>query len=452
MEIPRILLAGTGSRVGKTVISIGLMRALRNRGLRVQPFKVGPDFIDPSYHRFATGRHSRNLDGFLMGREGIQEAFQRNARGAEIAVIEGTMGFYDSHDALREEGSTAEVAKVLRSPVLLIANVERISRTAAALVLGYKLFDREVDLRGVLLNRVGRERHASKVRRAVEGLTDLEVVGVLPRSEILRIPERHMGLVTAYEEPHLEELFNAFAAFAEEHIDIDRILEIARGAPPLEEVEEHPLYHPEERYRVRLGVVRDRVFSFYYQDLLDAFEAAGARIKIIDSLRDEDLPPIDALYIGGGFPEVFAQGLEENLPLREAVREFCSEGGTTYAECGGLMYLGRALRTESQEREMAGFLPLKTIMGGRYFLGYAVARSLRRTPATGAGDRLVGHHFHYSRVEPLEELSYVYRMERGSGVAGRRDGILLEEALATYLHLHPLSYPPLVENLLRSAG
>lgn len=451
MDIPRVVLGGLSTRVGKTVISIGLMRALRRRGLLVQPYKVGPDYIDPSYHRFATGRPSRNLDGFLMDRKAVLEAFQRTARGSDIAVVEGTMGFYDSHDAIEERGSTAEVAKFLDAPVILIANVERLARTAAAMVLGYKLFDRGVRIEGAVLNKVGGERHAGKVRLAVERLAGLEVLGVLPRSEKVVIPERHMGLVPAYEEERLEELFEGLADFAEEHIGIDRVLEIARGAPPMEEVEESPLYHPKERYRVRLGIVRDRVFSFYYQDLLDAFEAHGAKLHYIDSLEEASLPDIDALYIGGGFPEVFAQGLEGNESLRKEVREFCVSGRPVYAECGGLMYLGKSLVVEGREHAMAGFLPLRTVMSRAYHLGYTTGEVIRDNPVSRSGDRLLGHRFHYSTVEPLGKLEYAYRIARGEGVVGKMDGILKERTLATYLHLHPASYPPMVPRFLAGA-
>ncbi|MFQ5887257.1 MAG: cobyrinate a,c-diamide synthase, partial [Candidatus Hydrothermarchaeales archaeon] len=363
LRIPRILLSGTSSRAGKTIVSVGLMRALRNRGYKVQPFKVGPDFIDPSFHLFATGSYSRNLDSYMMSKENILESFQRNARGADIAVIEGVMGLYDSHNGLDEKGSTAEVAKILKAPVVLIANIERISRTAAAFVSGYRQFDKEVDIKGVLLNRAGSKRHAEKARLAVERLAKMRVLGVMPRNEEIMVPERHLGLIPAYERDELDALFEKLAGFIEDYIDVEAIIEIADNALDLEELEENPVFHPEKKYDVNLGIIRDKAFTFYYQDTIDAFEANGARIKYIDSLKDQRLPEIDALYIGGGFPEVFAKPMEDNTSLRKDIKEFCSSGKPVYAECGGLMYLGEKVMTvDGKTYEMVGFLPIETRM------------------------------------------------------------------------------------------
>ncbi|MEE9594541.1 MAG: cobyrinate a,c-diamide synthase, partial [Candidatus Hydrothermarchaeales archaeon] len=318
MNIPRLVLGGTNSRAGKTVISIGLMKALMERGLVVQPYKVGPDFIDPSYHDFVTGRRSRNLDGFMMRDEDIRECFVRNASGADIAIVEGAMGLFDSHDAVDERGSTAHVAKVIDSPVVVIANVERIARSAAALVTGFKVFDADVDVCGVILNRLGTERHIQKARTAVEQLTDMRVFGALPRNPKVEIPERHLGLVPAYERERINELFDYLGRFVEEHLDVDGLIEAAGEAGELGEVNVNPVFQRrEDGTEISLGVIRDRVFTFYYQDNIDALESQGAKIVYVDSVNDERLPDVDALYIGGGFPEVFAGELEANLGLRE---------------------------------------------------------------------------------------------------------------------------------------
>ncbi len=452
MNIPRIILSGTSSRAGKTVVAIGLMRALSNRGYEVQPFKAGPDFIDPSFHLFATKQHSRNLDSFMMRREDVIEAFQRNSKHADIAVIEGTMGLYDSHDAVQERGSTAEVSKILRAPVILIANVERISRTAAPFVLGYKLFDRKVNISGVILNRVGSERHAEKVRLAVEKLAKMNVLGVIPRDEEIKIPERHLGLVPAYEREHIDALFERLAKVVEEYVDVDEIVRIAKAAPELREVEENPVFHPKKKFDVSLGVVHDKAFTFYYQDNLDAFEANGAKIERINALDDASLPSVDALYIGGGFPEVFAEELEKNASLREEIRKFCDAGKPVYAECGGLMYLGRSIVTsDGKEHEMVGVLPIKTKMEARFqALGYAKRKVIASNPIAKKGSLLVGHEFHYSKVEPLRKLKYACKVTRGNGIDGY-DGILYKNTLAGYLHLHVLSYPAMVKNFLGAA-
>ncbi|MEE8358136.1 MAG: cobyrinate a,c-diamide synthase [Candidatus Hydrothermarchaeales archaeon] len=453
VRIPRILLSGTSSRAGKTIISVGLMRALKNRGYRVQPFKVGPDFIDPSFHLFATGTYSRNLDSYMMTGENIQESFQRNAKDADIAVIEGVMGLYDSHNGLDEKGSTGEVAKILEAPVILIANIERISRTAAAFVMGYKEFDRDVNIEGVILNRTGSKRHSEKARLAVEKLAKMNVLGVMPRDEDVMVPERHLGLTPAYERDQLEKLFEKLAEFIEEYLDVDQIIEIASKAPELEEQEENPLFHPEEKFDINLGIIRDKAFTFYYQDNIDAFKANGAKIKYIDSLNDPKLPEVDALYIGGGFPEVFAKQMEDNTNFREDVNDFCSQGRPVYAECGGLMYLGeRATTMDGKSYEMVGFLPIETQMQKKFqALGYTRYDVIKDNPISKVGDSLVGHEFHYSKIKLKDRVDLVYKAQRGRGVDGEYDGILKKNTLASYLHLHVLSHPSMIERFLRLA-
>ena len=453
MRIPRIMLTGTSSRAGKTVVSIGLMRALVNRGYVVQPYKVGPDFIDPSFHLFATQRYSRNLDGFMMRREDMLETFQRNRKGADIAVIEGTMGLYDSHNALDEKGSTAEASKILKTPVILIANVERIARTAAPFIMGYKLFDPAVDIRGAILNHVGSERHAKKVKLAVEKLADMRVIGVMFRDQRISIPERHLGLVPAFERSDIDTLFDRLAEIMEEYIDIDGIIDLAETAPKMRRQRENNLFNPTKKFDVTVGVMRDNAFTFYYQDVIDALAANSRKIMFIDALKDEKLPDVDALYIGGGFPEVFAEDLENNGSLRGDVRDFCDSGKPVYAECGGLMYLGERLITkDGRSYEMAGFLPLDTKMMERLqALGYSRRTAIMDNPISRRGDALVGHEFHYSRVTLKDKVKYAYKTTRGRGVDGEHDGILKKNTLAGYLHLHVLSYPKMLENFLSMA-
>jgi cobyrinic acid a,c-diamide synthase len=453
MHIPRIILSGTSSWAGKTVVSIGLMRALRNRGLDVRPFKVGPDFIDPSYHHYATGRYSRNLDAFMMTPQDILCTFQRSAEGGDIAVIEGTMGLYDSYHPIDEKGSTAHVSKILKSPVILIANVERIARTAAPLVLGYKVFDKDVDIEGVILNRLGNPRHAMKAKLAVENLAKMRVIGVLPKDERVFIPERHLGLIPAYERKKLNKLFDDLAEVVESYIDVDAIIKIAEQAKSMRKVKQNPIFAPNKSINVRLGFIRDEVFTFYYQDNIDAFAANGAEIIYINSIKDRRLPDIDALYIGGGYPEIFARELEVNVSLKNDIYEFCDSGKPTYAECGGLMYLGESLTTkEEEEYKMVGFLPIKTKMLKRFqALGYVKNKAFRDSPIAKKGAQIIGHEFHYSKIEFLSNIRYVYKVERGKGVDGLHDGLLLKNTLANYMHVHVLSYPEMVKNFLSTA-
>jgi len=451
MQIPRIMLSAVRSRIGKTTISIGLMRALANRGYKVQPYKVGPDFIDPSFHYFATGRQSRNLDSFMLAREDLIETFERNFRGADIAVIEGTMGLYDSHNAIDEKGSTAEVSKILKCPVILISDVERMSRSVAPLILGYKIFDPEVKIEGVILNRVGNERHAMKARLAAEKLARVRVVGVVPRSNII-IPDRHLGLIPAYErKEEFEGMFDKLAEFVERYIDIDAIVEAANNAPTLEDVPEHPVFirKPSD---VRIGIVRDRSFNFYYEDNIEAL-ASRAELIFIDSLNDRRLPSVDALYIGGGFPEMFAEKLEKNKSLRKEIYEFCESGRPVYAECGGLMYLGEKLRLiDGSEYEMVGFMPYDTEMYRKFqALGYSIYSVVRSNPVSRRGDLLIGHEFHYSRVLPKKKLNFTLKVKRGKGVDGKHDGAIQKQTLVNYIHLHVLSYPAMIQRFLKAA-
>lgn len=453
MNVPRVVLSGTSSRAGKTVVSIGLMRALKNRGYTVAPFKAGPDFIDPSYHLFATGRPSRNIDGYMMKKADILGTFCRNTRDCDIAIVEGTMGLYDSKDGINETGSTAQVSKFLKAPVILIANVERISRTAAPFVLGYKVFDRDVDLKAVILNRVGSERHAKKATAAVEQLAKMRVIGVMPRDSRIEIPERHLGLIPAYEKKKVEHLFNNLAELIEEYIDVDSIIKMAKGAEDLGDIKDAAVFSPKEQIPVKLGVIKDKCFSFYYEDNLDAFAAAGAEIKYIDSMKDRKLPEIDALYIGGGFPEVFAEELEKNASLRGKIHEFCDLGKPVYAECGGLMYLGRSITTRTDEEyEMIDFLPIKTKMFKKFqSLGYVTNQTMGKNPISSVGAILKGHEFHYSKVELLRKAKYIYKVKRGRGIDGEHDGMLEKNTLASYMHLHVLSYPHMARNFLKSA-
>ncbi len=452
MDIPRVILSGTSSRVGKTMLSIGLMRALVNRGYRVQPYKVGPDFIDPSFHYFATRRYSRNLDSFMLARNNLIESFERSFKNADIAIIEGTMGLYDSHHATDEKGSTAEVSKILKCPVILIANVERMSRTVAPLILGYKIFDPEVRIEGVILNRTGTERHAMKARLAAEKLVKMRVIGVIPRRNDVVIPDRHLGLIPAYEKKEeFEELFDKLAGLVEEHLDIDAVIDIAYRSRPIEDVPEHPVFSRNPS-GVRVGVLRDRSFNFYYEDNIDAF-ASKAEVVFIDSLSDRRLPDIDALYIGGGFPEIFAEELEKNRKLREEIYNFCDSGRPVYAECGGLMYLGENLRLlDKSEYEMVGFMPYDTEMYRRFqALGYSIYRVAKSNPVSKRGDLLIGHEFHYSKVLPRKKLNFALRVRRGKGIDGKHDGAVQKQTLVNYIHLHVLSYPPMIHRFLKAA-
>ncbi|MFQ5887216.1 MAG: cobyrinate a,c-diamide synthase [Candidatus Hydrothermarchaeales archaeon] len=443
LKIPRIVIGGTSSGAGKTVFSIGLMRALKTRGMEVAPFKVGPDYIDPMYHKAAVGRPSRNLDGFMMNASVVLKSFARGYEGADIAVVEGVMGLFDSHDSVDEKGSTAQIAKILGAPVILVADVERIARTAAAFAHGFKSFDENLNIAGVVLNRVGSTRHKRKVKTAIERLAGLEVVGALPKDALLHVPERHLGLVPIHE---VDEDIATLASFVEEHVDLGRILEIAKTADRVRLPEKREIQN--KRSGKRIGVVYDSAFRFYYAETLSQISSMATPV-FIDALEDKKLPEVDVLYIGGGFPEVFVRELEKNTSLRNDIYEFCASGNKVYGECGGLMYLGKKIVTKEGEFEMVGFLPITTEMQNKYVgMGYTINHVEKDNPLSRRGEVIVGHEFHHSRVKLNGKAEFVYRTERGVGIDGKHDGIMKNNVLASYMHVHPLGYRDMVKNLI----
>lgn len=440
-NVPRVVIGAPQGRSGKTTVTLGLIAALSGRGLKVQPFKKGPDFIDPGWLGRVAGRVCRNLDAFFMDRETLRWSLYRGGAGADMAVIEGAMGLFDGID-LAGSGSTAEIAKALAAPVLLVVNAVRMTRSIAAVVLGCQHFDPEVSIGGVILNNVARPRHEKMLRAAVESFCGLPVVGVLPKNRAWQIPDRHLGLIPVGEDDRLWQAVEAARAGAEEYLDLDTILAIARAAPPLP-LPPPPVetgVHPTEP--VRIGVFWDRAFSFYYPENLEALEKAGARLVFIDALHDP-LPEVDAVYIGGGFPEIFGAELEANRGLREALRREAEEGLPVYAECGGLIYLSRSLTYEGRRFAMAGIFPFDiTVDHEPRGHGYMRLRALEGNPYFLPGREIRGHEFHHSAVVALPpESRFGFAVERGYGIDGTRDGVIYKNVLGAYCHIHALAVP-----------
>ena len=371
VSLPRLVIAAPQGRSGKTTVSVGLMAALVARGLAVQSFKKGPDFIDPSWLTRVTGRQCRNLDCFLMEEDRLRASFALNARDADISVLEGAMGLFDGVD-LEGSGSTAEIARILDAPVLLVVNAARMTRSVAPMVAGFQKFDPAVNIAGVILNNVARARHESMLRAAVEKYCGLPVLGAMPKGGDFRIPDRHLGLVPAAENEELHRAVAALGEAAAACLDLGAILALARAAPPLPAPEESRAgrVRLDDRQslclgggeRPLIGVFYDRAFTFYYPENLEALAGAGASVMPLDALCEERLPDVDGLYIGGGFPEVFAGELEANRALRRDVRGKIEEGLPVYAECGGLMYLGRTLTWRGRAWRMCGALPFDVVM------------------------------------------------------------------------------------------
>jgi cobyrinic acid a,c-diamide synthase len=441
--------AGLGGDSGKTLVSLGLAGALAARGLRVSPFKKGPDYIDAGWMGAATGRPGRNLDAFLMPPEALGEAVSRGLP-ADLLLVEGNRGLYDGLDA-RGSSSTAELAKTLQAPVFLVVDATKRTRTVAALVLGCASLDPEVNLAGVVLNQVATDRQEKVIREALAEIGAPPVVASLPRlGGDDPLPGRHMGLVTAVEHPERSRALERARRAVEDHADLDLVLALAGAAPA---VDLPGLAAPEPGAPFRVGVFRDEAFSFYYPENLEALESLGGEIVAISPLGEESLPEIDALYLGGGFPEEHAERLAANEPLRRAVRLAAEGGLPVYAECGGLMYLASELRARGGRHPMAGVLDLVVELRRRpQGHGYVVAEVERDCPFFDRGMLLRGHEFHYSlAVDGADRARSVLRLERGEGLGGGRDGIVKGRVWASYTHLHALGSPEWARGLAGAA-
>ena len=445
-EFKAVVISGATSGAGKTTMATGIIGALVKRGLRVQPFKAGPDYIDPSYHTEVAKRLSRNLDTWMLPHDSVVELFQRASSDADISLVEGVMGLYDGHSVNNETGSTAELAKVLGLPVLLVLDAYGAARSLAAMASGYKNFDPRLNLAGVIFNNIGSENHYQMCREAVAGATGLAILGYLPRRGDLVLPERHLGLIPMAETPAAQDFFTRLAAQVEMTIDLDKIVAIAAEALPPKITATLFPERPEPKL-VRIAIARDKAFSFYYQDNLDILEAWGAELLPFSPLADAALPEgTNGIYIGGGFPEIYAQELSQNRPMLAALRQAGENHIPIYAECGGLMYLGNSLRDISgQEHQMVGLLPVASHLDGtNLVLGYRTVRALSDGPILKSGEELRGHEFHWSRLdhEPQQEAAYVVLEQ------SRREGFRTENVLASYIHLHFASRAGLAQRLV----
>ena len=453
MDCPRVMVAAPHGRSGKTTVSIGIVAALAARGLAVQPFKKGPDYIDPSWLTGAGGRPCRNLDLFMMGEEAIVTAFRRATVDAGIAVIEGAMGLYDGLD-LEGTGSSAALARLLGAPVLLVVDATRMTRSVAALVGGYQHFEPGVNVAGVILNNVGHSRHEKMLVGAIERYCGIPVVGCIPKRKELAITDRHLGLVPRAEDEELAPVIEEAQRAVEQHLNLDLLLEIAGSAPPLPPGDMVALEDKAGRL-ARIGVLLDRVFTFYYPENLEALERAGAQLEFVDSLADRILPEVDGLYIGGGFPEVFMAQLEANESLRSDIRRRVERGLPVYAECAGLIYLSRAVRWGDRQAEMVGVLPCEVEMTRRpQGHGYAVAEVVADSPFFARGQELKGHEFHNTRVSSLDrgKVEFAYRLSRGSGIdSDHNDGLMVGNVLAAYTHIHAAAAPGWAERFVEAA-
>jgi cobyrinic acid a,c-diamide synthase len=452
-EVPRIVIAGVASGVGKTTVSVALARALISQGLRVALFKCGPDYLDPTYHARAVGKPTQNLDGWMMGREAVRSTFLSATLEADIAVIEGVMGLFDGASPTSEEGSTAEIAKWLEAPVVLVVDAGGMARSIAALVAGFIAFDPALRVAGVIANRVGSRGHAELLQKALRSSAFL---GALPRDAAASFPERHLGLRTADQQGLPESLLDAWGGVAAEWLQVGALLELARSAPALaDEAEGAPSRSSSDR--VRIGIAQDEAFHFYYADNLRRLEALGATLVRFSPVHDARLPEVDGLYFGGGYPEVHAAGLAENRSLRADVLAFAARGGPIYAECGGLMFLTQAIRTlDGRRHEMVGLLPTEARMRDKLqALGYVEVETQVRSLLGAKGTRFRGHQFRYSELEPeppMVELERAYSLRKRRGGETTSEGYRMHNVLASYVHAHWASNPNVPAALIEACA
>ncbi|AFQ44480.1 cobyrinate a,c-diamide synthase [Desulfosporosinus meridiei] len=458
-NVPRLVIGAPQGRSGKTTFTLGLLRAFARQGLAVQPFKKGPDYIDASWHSAAAGKTCRNLDSFFMNKTQICSSILDQASDKQITIIEGAMGLYDGLD-LQGSSSTAEIAKVTCTPVLFVVDATRMTRSIAAMVMGYQHFDPDVKIVGVVLNKVARARHEKVAREAIEEFCKIPVVGAIPKDANLCIPDRHLGLVTNGEYAETEKLLDYLADVISEHVDLTKIFALAQNAPELPSYSESivlnsspDLSFKNRSIRPKIGIIQDAAFSFYYQENIEILKRR-ADVVSISALLDNQLPDnLDALYIGGGFPEVFAQRLEANCLLRDEIRLAGEKGLPIYAECGGLMYLGRSIRTSTQNYEMVGLLPFDTQMEGKpQGHGYTIMETSPDQLWFPDKTQIRGHEFHNSRVINLApNLKFGFKVKRGHGIDGQHDGLCYKNIFAAYNHIHALGCPEWAEGLINMA-
>lgn len=443
-----ILIAAAHKSSGKTSVTAGLAGALRRRRLDVQTFKKGPDYIDPLWLGRAAGRPCYNLDFFTMSEDEIRATFARLNGAADISLIEANKGLYDGLDV--EGGdSSAALAKLLSAPVVLVIDTYGITRGIAPLVRGYVDFDPDVDIRGVILNKVGGSRHEAKLRAALERYTDVPVLGAIGRDAALEISERHLGLVPANEAEGADAMIARLTAAVADQVDVDEIIRIA-GCAGAVAADPAPV-RPRPAADLRIAIARDAAFGFYYADDLEAFAAAGAELVAFDALRDRELPDADGLFIGGGFPETQMAALSANADLRAAIRQAIEQGMPAYAECGGLMYLARGISWRGERHEMAGAVPADVVVRDKpQGRGYMLVEETGDGPwpplaRPGEQVRLPAHEFHYAALENLPAgQTYAFNVIRGAGIDGRRDGLVIANLVASFMHLRNAGATPWV--------
>jgi cobyrinic acid a,c-diamide synthase len=446
-----LLIAGTASGVGKTTVALAIMAGLRRRGLAVQPFKCGPDFLDTGHHTRICGRAARNLDTWMLSVEANRSVLRNAARGADVIVAEGMMGLFDGKSGSTEIGSSAEIAKLLKLPVVLVVDAAKSARSVAAVVLGFEIFDAKLRLAGVILNRVAGERHYEMLHEAIESSCKTKILGWLPVEPAIAIPERHLGLQGADEQDAnaQESVIDAFAALSEKHLSLDGLLSLECGME-ITTVEPTQVSLSASADAVRVGVPSDHAFSFYYEDNLDLLREQGAEIIRFSPITDASLPSnLDALYLGGGYPELYAEQLSRNTQMLEEIQTFAASGRPVYAECGGMLYLSESLNVDGKSYAMAGVLPLSMQMTDRLVqFGYVTVEFTEDCLLARKGTVVRGHSFHQSRIISQGNVATSYHLKYSMSGKEELEGFRQGNVLASYIHLHFRANPAVAENFV----
>jgi len=444
VTINRLLISAAHKSSGKTTLSVGLCAAFRAQGKTVQSFKKGPDYIDPMWLSRACGRDCHNLDFYTMQHDEILATLDKYSKASDISIIEGNKGLYDGLD-IEGSNSNAALAQLSKTPVILVINVQGVTRGIAPLILGYQNFEPDINIAGVILNQIRGSRHESKLRAVIEHYTDVPVVGAVYHNPDLQITERHLGLIPSNETEEADNKVKQIGKLIEQQVELDKLDEIAATATPLPDYQFERIQQQNTEHKVRIAIARDAAFGFYYPEDFEALEAAGASLLFFDTLQDSELPDCDALFIGGGFPEANMLALSANKVLREKIHNAIENGMPTYAECGGLMYLSRCIHWHDQRHEMVGIIPADTRMyktpQGRGYIQLSETDNRLWPEIIDAPDPLIipGHEFHYSTLENIGSLKFAYRVIRGSGIDGENDGIIYKNLLANYAHLRDTS-------------
>ncbi|MHB8547315.1 MAG: cobyrinate a,c-diamide synthase [Nitrosotalea sp.] len=444
MNIPRIVVAGATSGVGKTSITTAIIHGLKERGYSVQPFKVGPDFIDPSYLSSVSGKITHNLDSWMMGKNGVLKNFVQNSQ-EDISIIEGVMGYYDGFSGKSSFASTYDVANITKSNVILVLDASKAARSIAATALGFKNFEKNSRICGVILNKIGSKKHEILCRDALKKV-GLSILGVIPRDNDLNLESRHLGLIPVLEKQFLDKKIKSIAKSLSGFIEIEKIIKLAKNGPNLPKI---PV-RKSEKIQTKIAVALDESFNFYYQDNLDELRRLGAELVFFSPVSDKKIPICDGIYIGGGFPEVKGDLLQRNKTMTRLVKKYAEDGLPIYAECGGLMYLTKSIRYKSGKFAMVGLFDAVTVMEKRLKLNYTSAKIGPRSPFSLQSKTIKGHEFHYSELDLLSKDSkFAYDMSIGIGIKDKKDGLTVHNTLASYMHVH-FANSPIAANFVKS--